>query len=152
MRTILGDIPLADVSVDRGTSFVAAAECLVTTTSPMVAVLDEERRVTGLFGAEEALRGLLPRYLGELRHTAFAQDDEAIFARRAEAVRGEPVEKYAVKPVTVDVDSSAIHCGEIFLHCGLPAIAVVEDDRFIGILDRAEFARAMVRRAVGERS
>jgi CBS-domain-containing membrane protein len=152
MRTIFEDIGLADASVDEGTSFLEAAEHLVKTTSPMIAVLDADRRVTGLFGSEEALRGVLPRYLAELHHTAFAKDDDAVFARRAEAVRGEPVEKHAVKPVTVELDSSALHCGELFLHCRLPAIAVVEQGRFVGMLDRAEFARAMVRRTGGEGS
>ncbi len=148
-RTILAEIELSQAAVPVGATFAEAAAALEATSAAMVAVLDAERRVVGLFGAEHALRGLLPGYLGDLRHTAFARDDADLLADRAEAVRAEPVERHCAKAVTVDAEASAIHAGEIFLHCGLPAVAVVARRAFVGVLDRGDLARALLRRAGG---
>jgi CBS-domain-containing membrane protein len=148
MKTILGDVTLSEVSVPRGTTFAEAADVLVSARAAMIAVVDERQRVVGLFGAEQALAGVLPGYLGDLRHTAFTKDDAALLAEAAAAVRDEPVERHAAEPVSVRVDASALHVGGVFLHTDLPALAVVENDRFVGMLDQAEFARAMLRRAV----
>ena len=146
MRTILDDIALDDVSVSRDTTFADAAELLVESRAAMLAVLDEDRRVVGLFGAEQAVAGVLPGYLGELQHTAFTSEDSDLLAETAAAIRNEPVEKHAAEPVTVAIDASALHVGEVFLHTDHPAVAVVEEGRFVGMLDEAEFARAMLRR------
>ena len=147
MKTILGDITLCEDSVPVGTSFAEAAEVLVASRGSVIAVIDEKERVVGLFGAEEALAGVLPGYVGDLHHTAFATDDANVFAQKAAAVRGEPVERHAADPVTVRVDTSALHVGGVFLHTELPAVAVVEEGRFVGMLEQADFARAMLRRA-----
>ena len=147
MRTILGDVNLSDVCVSRDTTFAEAADALVMSPAAVIAVVDDQHRVVGLFGAEEALAGVLPGYLGDLRHTSFTKDDAALLGETAAAVRDEPVERHAVQPVVVRVDTSALHVGAVFLRTDLPAIAVVENDRFVGVLDQAEFARAMLRRA-----
>jgi CBS domain-containing protein len=147
MKTILGDITLCEDSVPRGTSFAEAAEVLVASKGSVLAVVDEDERVIGLFGAEQALAGVLPGYVGDLHHTAFATDDANVLAEKALAVRNEPVEKHAADPVTVTIDTSALHVGGVFLHTELPAVAVIEDGRFVGMLEQADFARAMLRRA-----
>ena len=147
MKTILGDITLCEDCVPRGTSFAEAAEVLVGSRGSVIAVVDEEQRVVGLFGAEQALAGVLPGYVGDLHHTAFATDDANVFSEKAAAVRDQPVEQHAAEPVTVTADTSALHVGGVFLHTDLPAIAVVEEGRFVGMLDQADFARAMLRRA-----
>ncbi|MGH2956249.1 MAG: CBS domain-containing protein [Solirubrobacterales bacterium] len=141
----LSDIELVEAAVPQTATFLEAAEELAARPVPVIAVLDGERAVVGLFGGEELLRGLFPPYLADLRHTAFAQDDLGILTERARTVSGEPLEKHMVEPVTVDAATSALHVAERFLHCGLAAIAVVEDGRFAGMLDRSDFCRAMLR-------
>ncbi len=146
MRT-LPDIELVPAAVLRDATFHAAAEKLSELGVEMVAVLDENERVVGVFGSEELVRGLFPRYLGELHHTAFTTDDLAERVSRVDDVAREPVEKHMRKPVTVDVDTSTIHVAERFLHCGFPALAVVANDAFVGMLERATFCRAVMQRA-----
>jgi len=60
------------------------------------------------------------------------------------------VEKHMRPPVTLDEDSSAIHAAERFLHCDFGALPVVRNGRFVGMLGRAEFCRAVLRRWGGE--
>ncbi len=150
MRRLLGDVPLLDAAVRVDAPFRKGAELLADTNAAMIAVVDADDRVVGFFGTEEVLRGLLPRYLTELRHTAFAADDLAVLIERARQVWDDPVERHMVKPVVVDREASAMHVGELFLHTRFPAVAVVENDRYVGILERREFARALTRRAAGD--
>jgi CBS domain-containing protein len=148
MKSILEAIDLADASVPREATFEDAARMLVGSEAPTVAVLDGERKVVGLFGIEQALRGCMPSYLLEMRHTAFAQDDLDLLADRAREVLDDPVLEHTADPVTVDLRTSAVHVAEVFLHEGMAGIAVVDGDRYAGILGRAAFARAMLRRAL----
>ncbi len=143
MRT-LPDIELVPASVARSATFLEAAEALTRHSVPTIAVVDDEDGVVGLFGGEDLLRGLFPGYLADLRHTAFASDDPGVLAERARAVSSQPVEKHMRKPVTVDADASAIHVAERFLHCDFGALAVVEEERFVGMLHRADFCRAVL--------
>ncbi len=149
MPTIMETIDLVPAAVRDDATFVEAAAALADAGLPMMAVVDEADRVVGLFGTEEVVRGLLPRYLGDLRHTAFARDDAALLAQRASEVGDDPVVRHAVAPVTVDCEASSMHVGELFLHSRLPALAVVEEGRFAGMVDRREFARALTRQAGG---
>jgi CBS domain-containing protein len=142
--TILDRIRLVRASVPRDATYGEAVAVLASSEQAAIAVLDADGGVAGLFGPDEALRGCLPRYLGELHHTAFAPDDPGLLAEAAARATDEPVERHMGKPVTVDRDASALHVGEVFLHSRLPAIAVVEKGRFAGMLDRATFARAMI--------
>jgi CBS domain-containing protein len=141
----LPDIELVPASVARSATFLEAAEALTRHSVPTIAVVDDEEGVVGLFGGEDLLRGLFPGYLPDLRHTAFASDDPGVLAERARAVSSQPVEKHMRKPVTVDADASAIHVAERFLHCDFGALAVVEEERFVGMLSRADFCRAVLR-------
>lgn len=146
MATLLG-ADLVPASVPAGATFLDAAVALTSHPVSAVAVLGPDGEVVGVFGAEELLRGLFPRYLAELRHTAFAQDDPALLARCAEQAGSQPVERHMKQPVTVDDDASATHVAERFLHCELDALPVVRDGRFVGMLGRSEFCRAVLEAA-----
>jgi CBS domain-containing protein len=141
----LPDIELLAASVRHSATFLEAAEALTTHSVPTIAVLDDGERVVGLFDVEDLLRGLFPGYLAELRHTAFASDDLGLLAERARAVSAQPVEKHMRKPVTVDLKASAMHVAERFLHCDFGALAVVDGERFVGMLSRADFGRGVLR-------
>ena len=141
---IVSDIELVPSSVPRSASFLEAAEELVSHPVTTIAVLDEESRVIGLFGDADLLLGLFPRYLAELRHTAFAADDEGLLAERARAVALEPVERLMQAPIVLDEASSATHAAERFLHCEHGALPVTRAGRFVGMLGRAELCRAVL--------
>lgn len=146
----LSQIELVPASVPQTATFLEAAEALVSHPVTTIAVLDGDGRVVGLFGDADLLGGFFPGYLAELRHTAFAGDADTILGERTRAAAVEPVEKHMRPPVTCDEDTGAIHAAERFLHCDFGALAIVRDDRFVGMLGRAEFCRAVLRRWGGE--
>ncbi len=118
----------------------------------MIAVLDEGGGVIGLFGGEQLLRGLFPKYLEDLHHTAFATEDIAVLLERADPILEDSVERHMEKAIVVDVESSAMHVAERFLHSRLPALPLVAGERFAGMLVRADFCRAMLERSESLRS
>jgi CBS domain-containing protein len=146
----LAQIELVPASVPQTATFLEAAEALVSHPVTTIAVLDGDDHVVGLFGDSDLLGGFFPGYLAELRHTAFAGDADAILGERTRAAAAEPVAKHMRRPVTLDDDTGAIHAAERFLHCDFGALPVVRDERFVGMLGRAEFCRAVLRRWGGE--
>jgi CBS domain-containing protein len=142
----LHDIALVDASVDVSATFAEAARALSASRLAALAVVDEGR-VVGLFTDEELLLGISPRYLDELRHTAFLETELPSLRERAREVREEPVSKHMRKAVTIELEGSSMHAAERFVHCDEGALPVVdEDDRFVGMLSRTEFAHALLKR------
>ena len=142
----LHDIELIQASVDAEATFGDAGRVLSESRLSAIAVL-QGRRVVGLFTDEELLLGLNPGYLDDLRHTAFLESELPSLQERAQNVRREPVRRHMRKPTTVELDSSTLHAAERFVHCDEGALAVVdEENRFVGMLSRTEFAYAMLRR------
>jgi CBS domain-containing protein len=140
----LHDTRLVRASVPRTATFLEAARALFGTGISAIAVLDAEERVVGLFTDDDLLRGLFPGYLAELHHTAFVRQESRALVARLEEASGEPVERYMRKPMTVDIDATGIHVAERFLHSPWGALAVVEVDRFVGMVDQIDFIEALM--------
>jgi CBS-domain-containing membrane protein len=152
MRT-LANIELVNASVPRAATFLEASRVLTGHPTPLIAVLDERSGVAGLFGGEQMLRGLFPKYLEDLHHTAFATEDIALLLERADRVLDDPVERHMEKAImVVEAESSAMHVAERFLHSDLPALPVVARGEFRGMLVRSDFCRAMLERSESLRS
>jgi CBS domain-containing protein len=121
-----------------------AAQALAGAAVPAVAVLDAGRHVRGLFTERDLLAALVPAYLRELRHTAFAEDDVRTLSRRAREMSVEPVAPHVTRAEVVDADSSLTHAAERLLHGRCAALPVVRDGRFAGILTRLELAQLLL--------
>jgi len=150
--TTLHGIPLVDASVDVSATFGDAARVLSGSRLSGLAVLDEGR-VVGLFTDEELLLALSPRYLDELRHTAFLETELPSLRGQATSVRAEPVRKHMRKPTTIELEAGSLHAAERFVHSDEGALPVVDDDdRFVGMLSRTQFAHALLKRLADDES
>ncbi len=148
--TTLHGIPLVDASVEVTATFADAARALSASRLSALAVLDG-RRVVGLFTDEELLLGVSPRYLDELRHTAFIETELPSLRDRAREVRGEPVGQHMRKPTAIELEAGSLHAAERFVHCDEGALPVVDEDgRFVGMLSRTEFAHALLKRLAAD--
>jgi CBS domain-containing protein len=141
---LLRELKLLPASVGRGAPFLAAARALLAAGTSGIAVLGDDSRVAGVFTDDDLLRGLFPGYLDELHHTAFLVDDGQLLLASIEAVGEQPVDRYMRNPVTVEIDSSVAHVVERFLHTPWGAVAVVEDGRFVGMVDQLVFVRHLL--------
>lgn len=142
----LRDTRLVRASVPQTATFLEAARAFFGTRISAIAVVDAERRVVGLFTDDDLLRGLFPGYLGELHHTAFVRDEPNALAARIGEASGQPVERYMREPITVDLGASALHVAERFLHSPWGALAVVENERFVGMVDEVDFVETLMGR------
>ena len=142
----LRETKLVQASVARTATFLEAARALFGTGISAIAVVDAEERVVGLFTDDDLLRGLFPAYLGDLHHTAFLRDEPAALAAGLEEASGDPVEMHMREPMTVEIDASAIHVAERFLHSPWGALAVVEKERFVAMVDQVDFVETLMRR------
>lgn len=143
--TVLRELELRAGSVQRGRPFVEGARALLAAGTSAIAVLADDDLVAGLFTDDDLLRGLFPRYLDELRHTAFLVDDDVLVAS-VEAAAAEPVERYMREAVTVEIDAGVAHVVERFLHTPWGAVAVVEHGRFVGMVEQLAFVRHVLER------
>lgn len=144
--TTLHGIELVAASVASSDTFGDAVRALRDSRLSTIAVLEDDR-VVGLFTDEELLLGISPGYLDELRHTRFVETELPELRERALAVSSETVAKHMRAPVTVELESGSLHAAERFVHSDEGALPVVdENDRFVGMLSRAEFAHALLRR------
>jgi CBS domain-containing protein len=144
--SILRDMQLLAVSVRAEAGFLEAARALLAAHTSAIAVVDDDDRVVGLFTDDDLLRGLFPRYLAELQHTAFLVDEGETLPASVAAAAAEPVTRYMREPVTVEIDASAAHVVERFLHTPWGAIAVIEDGRFVGIVGQLELSELLIER------
>ena len=126
-------------SVPRGSSFADGARELARTGAAAIAVLDGEK-VVGLLTEDDVLRGLYPGYLDDLEHTAFLSEE----ALAAQLERAETVDRHMSDPVVTEADAAAAHVAEVFLHCPHGAIALVEQGRYIGMIDQAAFVATLL--------
>jgi CBS domain-containing protein len=143
---LLREIRLIEASVRKDGTFLEAARILLGSQTSALAVLDEQERVVGLFTDDDLLRGLFPRYLEELHHTAFlVEDGESLRGSLDKAAR-ESVERHMREPVTVEIDAGAAHVVERFLHTPWGAVAVIEGGRFVGMVNQLDLTKHLVER------
>ncbi len=143
---ILRDLELVDAAVPTTASFLDAARALYAARLSALAVVDAERRVAGLFTDDDLLRGLFPGYLENLRHTAFLEAETSALSAQVERSAAVPVVRHVQRPMTVDVGASEVHVAERFLHCPWGALAVVERERFVGMVEQVAFSAALMTR------
>jgi CBS domain-containing protein len=142
----LRDLDLTDVSVDGSATLAEAVAALFEARVPAIAVVDEERRVLGILSEREILGAVFPRYLTEIRHTSFLQDDESALGELAARARDRPVREVMRRSEVLDAADSQIHAAERLMHSGDDALPVAEDGRFVGMVSVAALCHARLDR------
>jgi CBS domain-containing protein len=142
----LRDLPLVDAWIPESSTIAEAVARLFEARVPAIAVLDGQRRVVGVVAETDLLRAVFPRYLGDLRHTAFLADDSELLDERAKAVRSEPTKTFARVVAALDANESETHAAERFLHTAEQALPVVDGERFVGMLSIAALCDARLGR------
>ena len=141
----LRDLPLVEASVPQTATLLEAGRTLAAARTAAIAVVRPDHTVAGLFTDDDVLRGIFSAYVDDLHHTAFVEDAEKIFGARLELTAADPVTRYMRPPLTVELETSALHVTERFLHCPWGALAVVDKGRFVGMLREVDFVDKLLR-------
>ncbi len=144
--SVLREMRLVKASVPETATFLEAALALVTARVSAIAVIDAEERVVGVFTDDDLLEGMFPGYLRDLRHTAFLEEESGALAATLEKARTNSVRRHMREAMSVDIESSAAHVAGRFLHCPWGALTVVDDDRFVGMMEQVQFVEALLSR------
>jgi predicted transcriptional regulator len=138
----LAELPKASVSI--GATAEEAAQLLYRSGLGAIAVLDGDA-VRGMFTEDDLLRAMFPRYLEELEHTAFLDDDEA-FLLGGDPARSTPVTTLMRDAEPVELPASALDIAQRFLHDDAAALIAVRSCAFAGVIDQTTFCKAILRR------
>jgi CBS domain-containing protein len=141
---LIRDLPLVDASVPMTATLIDAARVLSEHSVAAIAVLSPDGGVAGLFTDDDVLRGIFPAYVEELHHTAFVEDVGEVAERHLAQTAHEPVARFMRAPIVVDVETSALHVAERFLHCAWGALAVVDGGPFVGMLRQVDFVSRLL--------
>ena len=138
----LVDLTSAAVTIEA--SVEEAARALYRSGLGAIAVLDGDR-VRGMFAEDDLLRAVFPRYLGELAHTAFVENDQAFLAID-DLARSAPVTTLMRRAEPVELPASTLDIAQRFLHSDAPALIAVQQGAFAGVIDQTQFCKAILRR------
>jgi CBS domain-containing protein len=140
---LLRDAPI----LRAGDTVEAAVRRLRDSGLPALAVVDERDRYGGIFGEREFMHALFPRYLDQLKGTAFLRHSVDDALEKRDACRAEPVAQHMnTEHVDVGPDFSDTQVAEIFLHHRVLVVPVVDDGRVAGLITRSDFFRTIADR------
>jgi CBS-domain-containing membrane protein len=107
---------------------------------PALPVVDDRRRLCGIFGEREFMAALFPGYVRQLGYAGFVPRklDDAL-AKRATCA-AEPIAKYMnTEHIDVSEDFSNLEVAETFLHHPVLILPVTRKRQVIGVITRADF-------------
>ena len=124
-----------------------AVESILDSGFPALPVVDDQGRLTGIFGEREFMAALFPRYVGELRFAGFIRKslDEALEKRAA--CRQEAVAEHMnTEHVDVPEDASDVQVAETFLHHRVLILPVRGNGGLKGVITRSDFFAQLAER------
>jgi len=140
---LVRDTPLlrASDTIDR------AVSALLDAALPALPVVDDDARLSGIFGEREILGAVFPAYLKELHYAGFVKHGLDHVLEKRSGARTEPVRTYMnTEHVDVGIDYSDVQLAEIFLHHCVPLVPVTADGTVVGVVTRADFVRSVLQR------
>ena len=143
---LLREAPLlrADQKVDDATRVLLDSDL------PALPVVDDRRRLYGIFGEREFLGAVFPGYLKELKHAGFVKRSLEDALEKRSSCRSEEVRGYVnTEHVDVGTDFSDAQVAEIFLHHRVLLVPVADDGTVVGVITRADFFRSVAERFLG---
>lgn len=134
------EVPLLTSGQDIG----SAVRQIIDARVAALPVVDDQRKLAGIFGEREFITAAFPGYLRELKYAAFvSQEVEDSLELRTEC-KGERVGDHMnTEHVDVPSDYSDAQIAEIFLHHRVLIVPIADDGQVRGIITRWDFFKAI---------
>jgi CBS domain-containing protein len=127
-------------ALHRSLAVAQAVGRIIESDLPALPVVDDRRRLCGIFGEREFMAALFPGYVRQLGYAGFVPRklDDAL-AKRATCA-AEPIANYMnTEHIDVSEDFSDLEVAETFLHHRVLIVPVTRDRQVIGVITRADF-------------
>jgi CBS domain-containing protein len=110
-------------------------------------VVDDRRRLCGIFGEREFMAALFPGYIRQLGYAGFVPRrlDDAL-AKRATCA-AEPIAKHMnTEHIDVSEDFSDVELAETFLNHRVPIVPVTRNTQVVGVITHSDFFHRLAKR------
>jgi CBS domain-containing protein len=148
-RSIGHDLVRNAPALHRDLAVAPAVGRIIESDLPALPVVDDRRRLCGIFGEREFMAALFPGYVRELGYAGFVPRrlDDAL-AKRA-ACAAEPIAKHMnTEHIDVGEDFSDVEVAETFLHHPVLIVPVTRDRRVVGVITRSDFFHRLAKRLI----
>ena len=123
----------------------AAVEIVASGLANDVMVVDAEGRFVGLLAEGDILRHALPNREDVVAAGGSVEDGYRAFLRRGQELSTESIRPLVIrKPVLVSPDDHIAKIATVFVDLHIRTLAVVEGDRLVGSVSRADVCRGLV--------
>lgn len=132
-------------------TFQEAAELLVLTQASDLIVVDPEGRFVGVVSEGDLLRALIPDYNEVSSAGGSMNDASRIFIENGRDLAAQPIARLIIRyPITVAPDDNLLGVASIMIEKMIRRLPVVENERFVGTVARADILWAALSRDVGK--
>jgi CBS domain-containing protein len=146
-RSIGHDLVREAPALHRSLAVAQAVGRIIESDLPALPVVDDRRRLCGIFGEREFMAALFPGYVRELGYAGFVPRklDDAL-AKRA-ACAAQPIARYMnTEHIDVSEDFSDLEVAETILHHRVLIVPVTRDRQPVGVITRSDFFHRLAKR------
>jgi len=133
-------------------TFQEAAELLVLTQASDLIVVDSDGGFVGIVSEGDLLRALIPDYNEVVAAGASMLDALRIFIENGHDLAAQPIARLIIRhPITVAPGDELLGVAAIMIEKMIRRLPVVEHERFLGTIARADILWAVLSKDVGKR-
>jgi CBS domain-containing protein len=122
-----------------------AAELLVLSRASDLMVVDGDGRYVGVLAEGDLLHAVLPDFEGLIESGASLEDAYRIFLENGRDYGDQPIRRLVIrKSVTVAPEDELLKAATVMITKHIRRLAVVEDDRLVGTVSRADVCWAVL--------
>ena len=146
-RSIGHDLVRDAPALHRDLAVAQAVGRIVESDLPALPVVDDRRRLCGIFGEREFIAALFPGYIRQLGYAGFVPRrlDDAL-AKRATCAAEPIAEHMNTEHIDVSEDFSDIELAETFLNHRVPIVPVTRNTQVVGVITHSDFFHRLAKR------
>lgn len=125
--------------IHLGRPMALAAEILVLTQASDLMVIDNEDRFFGVLPEGDLLQAVMPDFEGLMESGASLEQAFAVFRHSGSDYADQPIDRLVIRgSITLSPDDELLKAATVMLTKGIRRLAVVEGERFVGSVSRAD--------------
>lgn len=145
---LVKDIMFRDItSVSEDTDIKYFIKILMRHRRDYLPVVNDTNEYIGMIGIDEVMNAALPNYYQLLNNIAFMPDSNKL-AKGLQKVRDQKVQEFLRKVESVRENDTALHTANLMIQKDLKSIAVVRDNKLIGVVNRIDFLSSLIEASI----
>jgi CBS domain-containing protein len=136
IRDVMDQSP---ATVTEGTSMADAAALLIQTHANDLPVVSGDGRFIGLLAEGDLLRHALPKFEQVVANAESVSEAYEMFLVSGRNLADQPIDRAVIRnPILIGPDDELLKAAAVMISRNIRTLAVVEDDRLLGMISRAD--------------